>query len=268
MIYINIDSHEPDEDWLNRADSLTADLLAAADADARKQIIEDNQGMWGELKQHFCDVLHRKCWYSESVNDFAHCHVDHFRPKGKAEDESKNVQEEGYWWLAFNWRNYRYSGPAGNVRKKHYFHVNANKALKPADAIENEDIRFLDPCEPGDPDKLKFNNEGVVSPKNEDETSRDFLQAEYTIRRMNLNMQGLVEGRRDNYRKAARLIRETQALLKLQSEYFDLARQQNIRANQISLLELANRFTPYSAAVKYCLKESGLEWAVNIAIAA
>ncbi|MCU4176445.1 hypothetical protein [Carboxylicivirga sp. N1Y90] len=268
MIYINIDNHEPGEDWLNRADTLTADLLAAADLPARKKIINDNANMWGELKKHFCDVLHRKCWYSESVNDFTHCHVDHFHPKGKAEDEDKNIQDGGYWWLAFNWKNYRYSAPAGNIRKKHYFHVNANKALTPADAIENENIRFLDPCEPGDPEKLKFNNEGLVSPKNEDENSRDYLQAEYTIRRMNLNMHGLVEGRRDNYRKAARIVRETQALLALQNLNYDMARQQSIKANQKSLLELANKFSPYSAAVKYCLKESGLEWAVNIAIAA
>ena len=75
MIYINIDNHEPDEDWLNRADILTASLLAAADADARMQIIEGNENMWGELKQHFCNVLHRKWWYSESVNDFSHFHL-------------------------------------------------------------------------------------------------------------------------------------------------------------------------------------------------
>lgn len=267
MIYINIDNHEPEEDWLNRADNLTANLLAAADADARNQIIEDNQGMWGELKQHFCNVLHRKCWYSESVNDFAHCHVDHFRPKGRALAED-GADKGGYWWLAFNWRNYRYSGPAGNTRKRDYFHVNANKAVSHADAIENEDIRFLDPCEPGDPEKLKFNNEGVISPKNEDETTRDFIQAEYTIRRMNLNMPGLVEGRRGNYRKAAIIIRETQALLALQDINHNMARHQVIKSKMKELHELANKFSPYSAAVKYCLKESGLEWAVNIAIAA
>ena len=267
MIYINIDNHEPDEDWLTRADALTADLLAAADADARNQIIEDNQGMWGELKQHFCDVLHRKCWYSESVNDFAHCHVDHFRPKGRALAED-GTDQGGYWWLAFNWRNYRYSAPAGNIRKRDYFHVNANKAVNHGDAIENEDIRFLDPCEPGDPEKLKFNNEGVVSPKNEDDTTRDYIQAEYTIRRMNLNMQGLVEGRRDNYRKAARIVMETQALLALQDINHDMARHQVIKSKMKELHELANKFSPHSAAVKYCLKESGLEWAVNIAIAA
>lgn len=267
MIYIDINNLEPNENWLERADELTESLLVAPDIPTINQIITDNQNMWSELKQHFCNILHRKCWYSESVNDFTHCHIDHFRPKSRALDENGN-DLGGYWWLAFNWRNYRYSGPAGNIRKRDYFHVNANKATSYLDALENEDIRFLDPCEPGDPEKLKFTNEGIIEPKNINEDSRDYIQAEYTIRRMNLNMEGLVEGRRDCYRKAARLIRQTQKLLSMQSLNYDMARQQTIKGNQRVLLEMANRFSPYSATVKYCLKESALEWAINIAIAA
>ena len=223
--------------------------------------------MWGELKQHFCNVLQRKCWYSESVNDFAHCHVDHFRPKSKALDEYGNDQG-GYWWLAFNWTNYRYSAPAGNVRKKDYFHVNLNKANLPSDALENEDIRFLDPTEPDDPHKLKFNNIGVISPKETNQASRDYIQAEYTIRRMNLNMVGLIEGRKDKYRRAARLIRQVERLLVLQRLSLDMARRQSIKAKQLELIELAGRFSEYSAAVKYCLRESGFDWALNIALIA
>ncbi len=266
MIFVNIDNHEPEQDWLNKADVLTNQLLAAVPAD-RAGIIEDNEDMWGELKQHFCNVLQRKCWYSESVNDFAHCHVDHFRPKSKAIDENGHDQG-GYWWLAFNWRNYRYSAPAGNVRKRDYFHVNANKANFPADALEHEDIRFLDPTDPEDPNKLKFDNEGIISSKEADVFSRDYIQAEYTIRRMNLNMTGLVEGRRDKYRKTARLIRQVQELLALQVINFDMARRQSIRGKQIELIELAHRFSEYSSAVKYCLRESGYDWALNIAIEA
>lgn len=267
MIYIDIDNYEPEQDWLDRADALTAQLLGAATPAARVQIIEDNQNMWGEVKQHFCDVRNRKCWYSESINDFAHCHVDHFRPKKRAFAEDR-LNYGGYWWLAFDWTNYRFSAPAGNIRKRDYFHVNANKANNPDDAIENEDIRFLDPTEPGDPEKLKFDNEGVISPKNPVITSRDYIQAEYTIRRMNLNMVGLVEGRKDKYRRTARLIRLIEKLTIQQNAIFDLARRQLIKAKQKELLELASRFSPYSATVKYCLKESGHEWALQLAIAA
>lgn len=266
MIYVDIDNHPPSDDWLERADHLTLQLLAAA-PEERALIIEANQGMWTEIKQHFADIRKRKCWYSEAVNDFAHCHVDHFRPKTNAIDENGD-DKGGYWWLAFDWKNYRYSGPAGNVRKKDYFHVNKDKANKPDDPIEKEDIRFLDPTEPSDPQKLKYDNEGRVSEKETDKLHRDYIQAEYTIRRMNLNFVGLVEGRKDRYRKAYQIIRETQKLLALQQTNHDMARHQAIKAKQKELIELASRFSPYSAAVKYCLKESGFEWAINIAIAA
>jgi uncharacterized protein (TIGR02646 family) len=267
MIFINIENLEPEQDWLDRADALTDQLLAAVTTADRALIIESNEGMWGELKQYFCDALQRKCWYSESINDFAHCHVDHFRPKSKAVAED-GTDQGGYWWLAFNWRNYRYAAPAGNVRKRDYFHINANKANSPTDALESEDIRFLDPTEPEDPHKLIFNNDGTISPKSTDILSRDYIQAEYTIRRMNLNMEGLKEGRKGIYRKTAGLIREIERLSAQQRIVFDLARRQNIKAKQLNLLELAGKFSEYSAAVKYCLRESGLDWALNIAIAA
>jgi uncharacterized protein (TIGR02646 family) len=267
MIFVNIDNHEPNEDWLDRADALTNQLLLAPTPVEKAAIIEDNQAMWGELKQHFCNILQRKCWYSESINDFAHCHVDHFRPKSRAIDEA-GTDQGGYWWLAFNWRNYRYAAPAGNVRKKDYFHVNLNKANLPADSTENEDIRFLDPTEPEDPDKLMFNNEGIINPKENNIVSRDYIKAEYTIRRMNLNMEGLKEGRKAKYRKAARLIREVEKLLAQQQLIFDMARRQHIKAKQLELFELAGKFSEYSAAVKYCLRECGHPWALNIAIAA
>lgn len=266
MIFIDLDNYEPSQDWLDRADKLTAQLLGATTEQIRTFIIKSNESLWGELKQHFSDILKRKCWYSESVNDFAHSHVDHFRPKSRAIDENGNDQG-GYWWLAFNWRNYRFAGPAGNVRKKDYFHVNSNKANAPADSLENEDIRFLDPTEPDDPGKLKFSNEGIISPKSNNVNSREYIQSEYTIRRLNLNLIGLIEGRKDKYRRTARLIRQIEQLLSLQSVKYDAARRQSIRAKQIELFKLASRFSEYSAAVKYCLRESGHEWALNIAIA-
>jgi uncharacterized protein (TIGR02646 family) len=267
MIYIDIHNHPPPDDWQDRADVLTIQLLAATTSRERAALIDANEDIWKEIKQHFCDVRKRKCWYSESINDFAHCHVDHFRPKIKALDEN-GIDRGGYWWLAFEWTNYRYSGPAGNVRKKDFFQVNHNKADAPGDSIENEDIRFLDPTEPSDPQKLKYDNEGKVSERQINKLHRDYIQAEYTIRRMNLNMIGLVEGRRDKYRKAYGIIRETQKLLASQQINYDMARHQAIKAKQRELIELAGKYSEYSAAVKYCLKESGLEWAIEIAMAA
>ncbi|MBK9514609.1 MAG: hypothetical protein IPO05_13535 [Flavobacteriales bacterium] len=181
MIFVNLQGYEPNKEWLNRANKLTADLIAARNTAERKLIIDNNAALWLELKEAFCAIHRRKCWYSESKNDYSHCHIDHFRPKSNAIDEMGKDQG-GYWWLTFNWRNYRYSAPAGNIRKRDYFHVLANKANGPTDSLEDEDILFLDPTDPSDPDKLKFDNEGKVISKSSDITSRNSRQAEYTIK--------------------------------------------------------------------------------------
>jgi len=263
MRYIDLENNPPPDDWLQRADELTQQLLDAGSEEERNQIIDGNQNIWGELKDHLRIISGNKCWYSESKNDSAHCHVDHFRPKKKALDENGDNQG-GYWWLAFNWLNYRYSAPVENIRKRDYFQVNANKANNPNDAIEDEDIRFLDPTDIEDPDKLAYTNEGLVTPKFTDEASRNYIQAEYTIRRMNLNKQEMKESRKGKYYKTTLLIRQTNDLITQQEKAFSAARKQNIKGKLKELLDLASSTSEYSSAVKFCLKSCGYVWADNI----
>ncbi len=266
MIYIPLENNPPDQDWLARADALTHQLINAPDTIARHAIIDANEALWGELKQHLCDLGFRKCWYTESRNDGAYCHVDHFRPKKKVLCENDKTDHGGYWWLAFDWMNYRYSGPVPNVRKRDYFHVNARKAMNYGDSLENEDIRFLDPIKLSDPRKLSFDSSGEVRSINSDTTSRDYIQVEYTIRRMNLNDEGLVEGRKAKYRRASTIVQAVNRLIELQNITYDIARQIKIDEAKRELLEMASRQSEYSAAVKFCLKSSGYDWALDIAI--
>ena len=263
MRYIDLENSPPPDDWIQRADDLTQQLLEADTNEERTQIIDDNQDIWGELKDHLRGLSNNKCWYSESKNDSAHCHVDHFRPKKKAVDENGDDQG-GYWWLVFDWLNYRYSAPVENIRKRDYFHVNSNKANAPEDAIENEDIRFLDPTDIQDPDKLAYTIEGLVTPKSTIKTERNYIQAEYTIRRMNLNKQEMKDTRKDKYFKTSLLIKQVDNLMLQQALNFDPARNQKLNAKMLKLLELASSSSEYSSAVKYCLKSCGHDWADNI----
>ena len=263
MRYIDLENNPPADDWIQRADNLTQQLIDAGSENERNRIIDDNQDIWGELKDHLRGLSGNKCWYSESKNDSAHCHVDHFRPKKRAIDENGDDQG-GYWWLAFNWLNYRYSAPVENIRKRDYFQVNANKAKTPNDAIEDEDIRFLDPTDIEDPDKLAYTNEGLVTPKNSDKTNRSYIQAEYTIRRMNLNKQEMKDSRKDKYFKTILLIQQTDRLMLQQARNFSPARKQTLNGKLKELLELASSKSEYSSAVRYCMKSSGLDWLDNI----
>jgi len=267
MIYVDLDKFPPAKEWLDAADALTKSLIAAKDANERKEIIDKNKDVWGQLKAHLSTIRNRKCWYSESVNDAAHCHVDHFRPKTNALDDNGN-DHGGYWWLAFDWMNYRYAGPAPNVRKKDYFPVSQNKATNYGDNIALEDILLLDPINIGDPGKLAFDVEGRVLPKATDKTSRDYKKAFYSIERYNLNMEGLKEGRRQKQLKVTQLITQSQKLVALQAVKHDAAREHEIIQLWKELRDLAHPNSEYSAAVKYCLRSSGYDWATEIAMAA
>ncbi|AXT55388.1 hypothetical protein D1815_06315 [Aquimarina sp. AD1] len=266
MRYINLEDNPPKQDWIERADDITAELLNAKEED-RQTIIEKNKGLWSELKSHLKDLNHNKCWYSDSKNDSAHCHIDHFRPKGRALDE-EGKDKGGYWWLAFEWTNFRYSAPVENIRKRDYFHVNANKANTPNDSLEIEDIRFLDPTEIEDPTKLAFTNEGMVTPKSTIPAERNYIQAEYTIRRMNLNKLEMKETRKDKFFKTSILIKQTNKLVLKQDKNFCIVRKGVIQEKMKQLLALASSTSEYASAVQFCMKSAGLEWVDNILLRA
>ena len=126
MIKIAVHPTDVPASWLRRASELTAKLEACVDdgedvpaderltaAAKRKKIIDGHAYVWSELKDLLLKWSHQKCWYSELREDGSDYHVDHFRPKGRVLNDGERPRD-GYWWLAFDWRNYRI---AGFVRK-------------------------------------------------------------------------------------------------------------------------------------------------------
>lgn len=263
MIYIDLENNPPPQDWIDRADVVTQQLISAPDEATRNSIIDKNQSLWNELKVHLSGLSNNKCWYTESVNAAAHCHVDHFRPKKEVIDEN-GITSTGYWWLAFDWLNYRFAGPAPNVRKKSYFHVVANRAINYGEVYENEDILFLDPINITDPDEIAFNNDGLAKPKSTDVNSRNFKKVTYSINRLNLNAPTLIDVRKDKFNKATVAIKKINRLLTLQNYNFDISRENEIGHLMKELWIMCARKSEFSATVKYCLKSSGLDWANSI----
>ncbi|KZS40425.1 hypothetical protein AWE51_05600 [Aquimarina aggregata] len=263
MIYINLENAPPSPEWIKKADDVTAKLVAEGDSEKRNEIIEKNAKIWGELKDHLSKLSHDKCWYTESKNAGGYCHVDHFRPKKKAIDENGD-DKGGYWWLAFDWMNYRFSSPASNTKKNAYFHVTKNKAVKYGDNINKEHYMLLDPIKFTDPDLLAFDNEGMAQPKSPNKNTIDYKRACYSILRLNLNYYKIVEQRKDYYRKATNKIFKIKNLLKLQDVNLDYDREIEIGDLMKELWEMCCRNSEYSAAVKYCLKSTGEDWAIGI----
>lgn len=208
MIFIDLENNPPSPEWFAKADAVTNALLAENDATKRNLLIDKNTKLWGELKDHLAALSNEKCWYTESKNAGGYCHVDHFRPKKEAVDENGKPYE-GYWWLAFDWTNYRYSSPASNIKKKAYFQIVKDRAAKYGDNIKKEQHLFLDPINFTDPDLLAFDNEGMAKPKLADKTLIGYQKAEYSIQRLNLNFPKIVNQRKDFYRKATRSFRRS-----------------------------------------------------------
>lgn len=100
MIYIDLENNPPAPEWMEKANKLTQQLIAEPDFQKKKQIIDDNAKVWGEIKKHLLSLSHQKCWYSEAKEKYSYYHVEHFRPKKRAIDD-KGQDKGGYWWLAF-----------------------------------------------------------------------------------------------------------------------------------------------------------------------
>ncbi len=209
MIYINISKFKPSDEWLKKSQKLRIQLLEARDDKAKRdRIIKSNQKVWKELKEDLQRLSYGKCWYSESREIFSHYHVDHFRPKLEIIDvfNDKNSNCDGYWWLAFEYTNYRLSGGVGNTKKSNHFAVEMNCVRCPEDDINCELPYFLDPTKPNDYKNLSFDEEGKIRPLNPKDIELDHKRAKYTIKYLHLDFPSLEEARKRKWKKVKILI--------------------------------------------------------------
>src|ERR1700722_13302235 len=111
MMLINL------EDLLLGIQSLLPTFQAAQDEVNRELDVEERRKLmdrirtrlhdeWIALREAMSRLSNDKCWYTECQNPGTDDDIDHYRPK-KSVDEDKT--HPGYYWLAFNWRNFRLS---------------------------------------------------------------------------------------------------------------------------------------------------------------
>lgn len=114
----------PPQEWIDQAEEITRQLREAGSPEARRAILDENEGFWRNdiLRDWLLKQFHDKCWYTEANESVSPLHVDHFRPQKRVSDLDKN-RSEGYWWLAFQWENYRISGHLINTKKGDCFPI-------------------------------------------------------------------------------------------------------------------------------------------------
>ncbi len=160
---------------------------ADAKITARNQIIDDNSAHWGQLKPWLLALSHGKCWFTEGRDICSHLDVEHFRPKKEARQSGETVRD-GYWWLAFEYSNFRAAGNVPNRKKGGWFplHKDSSCSTYTARCEEAETPYLLDPTKQNDVALLAFNEEGNAIPAPEtDEWEKERVKA--SIERLKLN---------------------------------------------------------------------------------
>ncbi|MCT1531022.1 hypothetical protein M3B46_08455 [Sphingobacterium daejeonense] len=228
MIYIDIENFIPDDDWLYEAWLLNAELKAKISKEEKNQFIDENRAFWGRIKNQL--PYNDKCWYSESKESVSVYEIEHFRPT-KATIRSKSVlkslktfKEEirkdwiketkfrggGYWWLAFNYKNYRNCGKRINNIKGIRFPLQSLSliAYEESENYLDEKCLLLDPTKEGDPDLLTFDPDGKARPTLTDGISLEFIRAHASIDIYGLNaIEPLVKHRESKWNECYKAIK-------------------------------------------------------------
>lgn len=272
MRYIPLKENPPPKKlgrWLTKAKNLTQNLVNETDVDKQKEIIKSNSKVWRNeaLKKYLLDLSEGKCWYSEAKEVYSHYHVDHFRPKSEALDLN-GVDQGGYWWLAFDWTNYRIVGSVGNTKKGAKFYVKKYKASCHTDSHEDEIFCFLDPIDEDDTLKLTFDKTGTIKPSSIDESGWDYERAKYTIENLDLNYELLKEARKDLWDTCESKLNELQHLMKEYNQNPSASKKSQIQSKLEELRTLTKRKSEFSSVAIKCLLSSDIEWAQKLALTA
>jgi len=164
--------------WRDMADQAKSDLLAASDQEERKAILKRaaSSKVWRAFYDLLPESYKRKCWYCEAEEVRSDIPVDHFRPKNKVEDDGNH---DGYWWLAFDWENYRCACTFCNSRRvfdeteggkacRFPLENPEERAFTPDEEVKllNEQPYFLDPFNPDDEKLLCLHEARITRARN------------------------------------------------------------------------------------------------------
>jgi uncharacterized protein (TIGR02646 family) len=149
--------------------------------EARHQAINAKSAVWRAAEKALRMASHGKCWYCESSQGRSDMPVDHFRPKNSV---SEAIDHPGYWWLAFDWRNYRYSCTYCNSKrrdidggteggKQDHFPIIPPPPHARSDTDPRDRAKLLDPTDDADTKLLTFLPNGFPHPMKGDPVSID-----------------------------------------------------------------------------------------------
>jgi uncharacterized protein (TIGR02646 family) len=193
--------------------------LGACPTQASRSTYIKANASWTRLKNWLASVSAGKCWYCEVKSTRAPCDVDHFRPKlGITVDGVLLLAHTGYYWLAYEWCNFRLACQRCNRPEKDdlaVLHGKANefpirdeaqRCAVPTAPLGNEMPKILDPCVEADCQLLAHGIDGEVKPVAPAGTW-DYERARYTIEKLGFNDWNSPETKKNSWRPLDDLIR-------------------------------------------------------------
>ena len=244
--------------WLAESARLVQELAAldaAGKRDERSALIDANSGHWSELKPWLEALSSKKCWFSEVRELFSHYDVEHFRPKKEAKTEGQQARD-GYWWLAFDYMNFRLCGNVGNRKKGGWFPLNdGSQCSTYAHRCEDaEAALLLDPIDAADVALLAFDEEGKAVPV-PGASEWECKRVTESVKRLKLDEHvPLSEARRGTWQRVTRLIDQ---FLEQKSRCLggdNAVAKEKMRVAAMSIRELSRREAELSSVTKWCVQ--------------
>ena len=242
--------------WLKKSEGLVGDM-ARLDADGnrkqRNEFIDRHSDHWGQLKPWLLALSYGKCWFTEARDIASHLDVEHFRPK-KAARNIKGPERDGYWWLAFDYMNFRIAGTVPNRKKGAWFPLRYDSCCSSyRRRCEGDEIaHFLDPANAHDVTLLAFREDGIPFPV-PGATRWERVRVRRTIDRLKLiEHHALAEERRKVWERANNLIKAYQDALS-ESGHSAAARER-AKASARDLVRMMKPDAELSSVAKWCIR--------------
>jgi uncharacterized protein (TIGR02646 family) len=269
LIYIDTSKLSIPQRWKDDAKRAIDNLKNIPDS-GRSDFINRNSHIWQSLKTELERISHNKCWYCEAKNTRADFHVDHHRPKNRIRNRD-GTEEPGYWWLAFDHRNFRlacsycncpHKGADGITRgKSDQFPLRSNsiRASSPGSNLDDETALLLDPTNPADPLLLWFQNDGNACPRYSKGKGFPHQRAKVTIDILNLNDIKIVEARKELWNRCVSLIeRGDKAFAQYQKGSATGIKEFEMVIREIR--KLIQSSAEFSATARACFRGSSYDW--------
>lgn len=229
-------------------------LNRRGDIKKRNALIDKYSSHWGALKDWLLALSNGKCWFSEAKDIYSHYDVEHFRPKKEAKN-AVDDERDGYWWLAFDYMNFRACGNVGNRKKGGWFPLQAGSQISSHDnrREEMEVCYLLDPVDIDDVKLIAFNEEGSVIPA-PGATEWEKMRVTETVKRLKLNEHvALSEARRDLWAEVTLLINDYLTAKSRCTTGENVAAKEKVKIALKQVRKLTRPTSELSSVAKWCV---------------